>query len=350
MLSLSLHTFCFLSLLTTDDPRQEYFYYKSNSILVTMSLPIAPKDISEHPMKGSVIDPVDKAKKDADVDRKLSPEGKKLIQDTRKESPPTAIKHLRTLLSLILTNSEVRKLLKDFSLIGRDLLSRSLSKAAGGLAPDAERLARVDESVPNDPFVTEGGRIAGKDETPVLEARVPGTDAHIKQHPKEEGVLSHGGEERPLGDMHDEASRRAQELREEAIIRKEEGRERAAQEIDDTEDMGDAKEKGRGVMDRVRDMRDNIRDLIPQQHKERANEHTERAKKFLSEKYFSEERRDQFIFRGKKNAKNTKTTNPPSADSSHSLKHAPHTPRTQAPTPPRTPRNTLSRTRSSILL
>ncbi|KAF8983945.1 hypothetical protein BDQ17DRAFT_1393896 [Cyathus striatus] len=343
-----------------------------------MSLPTAPKDISEHPTKGSVIDPVDRAKKDADVDRKirlfgvitafrkgrmpsnqqidetlqyvlknspvdvnqLSPEGKKLIQDTRyiietarqivqdknadellqqfiwhtrdidieekkaavggmKDGVPVPegarddgrrvpIKHLRTLLSLILTNSE---------LIGRDLLSRSLSKAATGLAPDSERLARVDESAPNDQFVTEGGELLGRTKRLFL---------------KREGVLrTEGGEERPLGDVHDEASRRAQELREEAMIRKEEGRERAAQEIDDTEDMGMQRRRG-GVLWVVLGIcgyisflplfleKDNMRDRIPQQHKERANEHTERARKFLSEEYFPEERRDQFIFRGKK--------------------------------------------------
>lgn len=36
-----------------------------------MSLPTAPKDISSHPTKGSVVDPVNKANKDADVDRKV---------------------------------------------------------------------------------------------------------------------------------------------------------------------------------------------------------------------------------------------------------------------------------------
>ena len=36
-----------------------------------MSLPTAPKDISDSPAKGSVVDPVDKEKQAADVDRKL---------------------------------------------------------------------------------------------------------------------------------------------------------------------------------------------------------------------------------------------------------------------------------------
>jgi hypothetical protein len=36
-----------------------------------MSLPTAPKDISDHPAKGSVVDPIVSAKKEADVDRKV---------------------------------------------------------------------------------------------------------------------------------------------------------------------------------------------------------------------------------------------------------------------------------------
>jgi hypothetical protein len=51
-----------------------------------------------------------------------------------------AVKHLRTLLTLVLTNSEARKLLSDFSLIGRDLLAKGASKAATNIAPDQERL------------------------------------------------------------------------------------------------------------------------------------------------------------------------------------------------------------------
>jgi len=38
--------------------------------------------------------------------------------------------------------------------------------------------------------------------------------------------------------------------------------------------------------------------MIPQQHKDKAHDHIERGKAFLTE-YFPEERLDQFIFRGK---------------------------------------------------
>lgn len=219
-----------------------------------MSLPQAPKDVSDHPASGSVTAPLDKAAQAADVDRKLklygvlsafkesrmptneqidrtlnfvlqhspvpeadlSPEGRKLVSDSRdiietarlivqeknrdelfqnfiwhtrdtdfdkakkdpsdlapvdkekvKSDGQQAVQHLRTLLSLILTNAEVRKLLSDFSVIGRDLLAKGASKVAEKARPDEERLQQVDDSAPNDTFVTEGGRHAGLDETPV---------------------------------------------------------------------------------------------------------------------------------------------------------------------------------------
>ena len=219
-----------------------------------MSLPNAPKDISDKPAKGSVVDPVNKEQQAADVDRKLrfygvinafkesrmpsneqidrtlqyvvghspipenelSPEGKKLIADTRdiietarlivkeknadelfqnfvwhtrdtnfdkakkdpnevlpvdqekaKSDGQQAVGHLRTLLSLILTNAEVRKLLSDFSVIGRDLFARGAMKVAEQARPNEERLRTVDDSAPNDTFHTEGGRTAGPNETPV---------------------------------------------------------------------------------------------------------------------------------------------------------------------------------------
>ena len=219
-----------------------------------MSLPPAAKDVSSHPAANSVVDPVNKQAQAADVDRKLrfygvvhalseskmptnkqiddtldyvlshspvdvnalSPEGQKLIQDSRDiietaklmvkeknadelfqnfmwhtravdtspvQKDPTqavpvdkeklkndgqqAVHHLRTLLSLIVTNSEVRKLFSDFAVIGRDLLARGAIKVAEKTRPDEDRLRTVDDTAPSDQFVSEGGRIVGPDETPV---------------------------------------------------------------------------------------------------------------------------------------------------------------------------------------
>ncbi|KZT25454.1 hypothetical protein NEOLEDRAFT_1133378 [Neolentinus lepideus HHB14362 ss-1] len=357
-----------------------------------MSLPTATKDISDHPAKGSVTDPVNKREKDADVDRKLrfygvieafrqgrlpdnqqidrtlkyvvdhepidtnalSPEGKRLIQDTRdiietariivakknrdelfqnfvwhtrgvdtdqvktdpndvlpvdqekaKSDGKQAVQHLRTLLTLVLANSEVRKLLSDFSVIGRDLLAKGAAKAATHIGPDQERLAQVDQTAPNDQFITEGGRVAGPEETPVLEASVPGMDAKIKQHPREElgngATVNVNGEEKSGDQAYREGQDKMQELRERGEGEAERQANDIQRDVDETpEDTDDAKAKKQGLMNRMRGMRDNITDRIPQQHKDRANDQLERGRKFLTEEYFPEERRDQFIFRGKK--------------------------------------------------
>ena len=93
-------------------------------------------------------------------------------QQKAKQDGQQAITHLRTLLSLVMTNAEVRKLVADFSVIGRDLLARGAGKLAETARPDDARLAQVDESAPSNQFVTEGGRVAGPDETPVSDMRL----------------------------------------------------------------------------------------------------------------------------------------------------------------------------------
>ena len=103
---------------------------------------------------------LDHAKKDP---REVIP----VDQEKAKSDGQQAVAHLRTLLSLIFTNAEVRKLLGDFAVIGRDLFARGAMKAAEMARPDEERLRTVDDSAPNDTFYTEGGRTAGPDETPV---------------------------------------------------------------------------------------------------------------------------------------------------------------------------------------
>jgi hypothetical protein len=77
------------------------------------------------------------------------------------------------LLRLILTNSEIRKLLSDFSIIGRDLLSKGTHKIAEAIAPKEDELAHVDEAGPQDKFVSEGSREVGLD---AADVKVPGQE------------------------------------------------------------------------------------------------------------------------------------------------------------------------------
>lgn len=47
-------------------------------------------------------------------------------------------------------------------------------------------------------------------------------------------------------------------------------------------------------------LQDNLNDRVPQEHKDRAKDQLDHAKHVLTEEYFPQERRDQFIYRGKK--------------------------------------------------
>ena len=102
----------------------------------------------------------DRAKKDPN--EILPVEGEKVKNDGQQ-----AVQHLRTLLSLVFTNAEMRKLLSDFGVIGRDLLARGAEKVAEQARPSEDALRRIDETAPEHTFITEGGRKAGPDETPV---------------------------------------------------------------------------------------------------------------------------------------------------------------------------------------
>ncbi len=162
-------------------------------------------------------------------------------KEKAKSDGQQAVQHLRTLLSLVLTNAEVRKLLGDFSVIGRDILARGASKIADKARPDEERLRRVDDSAPRDQFVSEGGRLVGPDETPVsicafsvglprlimypqvLEARIPGTGTTVAQHPREElgqgaKVKQENGEVRSGASAINEAQERANETIEQGKV------------------------------------------------------------------------------------------------------------------------------------
>ncbi|KAG1723281.1 hypothetical protein EDB19DRAFT_1645363 [Suillus lakei] len=230
------------------------------------------------------------------------------------EDRQTAVRHLRTILSLILTNSEVRKLLSDFSVIGRDILAKGAAKVAESLRPGEEELAHVDEAAPQDEFVTKGGRRAGPSETPVLEAKVPGTDTVVERHPRAddttvttgEGSQKSGkqivGEGRAVVEnAKDNAKDKASQAKDTAQEKAEQAHQQGNLEgVGPDTSSSDTEGKKRGFKERIRSYAGGLGDRVPQQHRDRASEHIERGRRFLAEEYFPEERRDQFIYRGKK--------------------------------------------------
>lgn len=126
---------------------------------------------------------------------------------------PTAVHHLRTLLNLVLTNSEARKLLSDFGVIGRDLLARGAVKVAETIRPDEEQLSKVDHTVPQDQFVTEGGRVTGPGEKPVLEANLP-FDTTFKHDPDApQPTVERRGDVRGAGDIIDSGRQQYSDVR-----------------------------------------------------------------------------------------------------------------------------------------
>jgi len=114
-------------------------------------------------------------------------------------------RHLRTLGNLIATNSEVRKILSDFSVIGRDILARSASHAAETVRPNQDALTNIDRPAPSDQFETAGG----PNGTPVAKLDVPGSDTVVRHHPLKGGEVEHEGQVRS-------ASQAAGEVRERA--------------------------------------------------------------------------------------------------------------------------------------
>ena len=171
-----------------------------------------------------------------------------------------AVKHLRTILNLILTNSEVRKLLSDFSVIGRDLLAKGASKAAATIGPSEDQLRNVDQSAPHDQFITKGGRVANPNETPVLEMKIPGTERTLEMHPKEDQarLLNPDGTQRPIGEVRDQAMGQYEQAKDQAVPLANQATTNVVsqvQEVADADSPVEIDEKKRGVIGKMRQIR-----------------------------------------------------------------------------------------------
>ncbi|KAF9256822.1 hypothetical protein L218DRAFT_910995 [Marasmius fiardii PR-910] len=203
-----------------------------------------------------------------------------VTKDKAREDSQTAIKHLRTVLTLLVTNSEARKLLSDFGLVGRDLLSKTLVKAAENVAPNEEKMKAV-----NDPHRGE--------EKFVSKEQLEREKEEARQ--KLEAAKQKGDEkaEQAANTTIEEANKAEQEAR------------ANNDNIPSSTSAGDAtaaaappaKKRGLNLMER---MVGGVKDTFPSEHQEKVKAHYGRGKEFLTEEYFPESRRDQWIWRGKK--------------------------------------------------
>jgi len=198
-----------------------------------------------------------------------------------------AASHIRTLVTLFLTNTELRKILADTGIVSRDLLSKATKKAAGTLAPHEDRLRSVDEPVRTEEEGTAGKFVSfdeegrrheiGTDQTPSLGGQIPlpgteGPDGHpdrARVHMDPRNDSAPGVQRDGIGDGYHHVPYRKEEIRDTAENLKGKGRTWAKEEKG-----GPPREKAQQQMNKARD--------------------------YLSEEYFPKERRDQWIFRLKK--------------------------------------------------
>lgn len=97
---------------------------------------------------------------------------------------PPAAKHLRVLLTLFVTNAEVRKLAKDLGFVGRDIFASTAAKAADKARPTQEQLDQVDREAPSKQWVGADGQKLGPNDTPEVQLRGP-DGAEVRYNPKD---------------------------------------------------------------------------------------------------------------------------------------------------------------------
>jgi hypothetical protein len=241
-----------------------------------------------------------------------------------------ATKHLRTLLNLIATNSEARKLLSDFSVLGRDILARATTHAAEAIRPDEEKLNQIDQSAPADDFRTQGDRTVGPNETPIPAVPIPGVDGAVTHEPEGGVRIQADGEKFAPEQVRDRAAQVAGDKAAEATDKGTTEAQRVAEYVviiawhsdfdlfalGKTSAALPQRQKRQALWtaslgfgyvsitfpgDRSPTFaQDGLLDRVPQEHKETARDKVEASKNVLLDEYFPEGRRDQFIYRGKK--------------------------------------------------
>lgn len=129
---------------------------------------------------------------------------------------PAAARHLRTLGNLIATNGEVRKILFDFSVIGRDILATAATQVAQHVRPTHDALADVNRPGPSDQFESAKGKTVGVEETPVAEFDAPATSTTVRHDPHKGLEIEHEGQVLDASQTADEARNRTREVASEA--------------------------------------------------------------------------------------------------------------------------------------
>ena len=95
-----------------------------------------------------------------------------------------AAAHLRVLLTLFVTNSEFRKIFKDLGFVGRDIFATTASKAADKARPSQHQLDQVDQEAPSKQWIGADGQRLGTQDTPDVALKGP-SGSEVRYHPKD---------------------------------------------------------------------------------------------------------------------------------------------------------------------
>lgn len=174
---------------------------------------------------------------------------------------------------LIFTNSEARKLLKDFGILGRDVLADAAVKAADVARPSEDELARADEPAPSNQWVGPDGQV--HDHT----QKVPDTGLAEKRRQAQEAKERAKAEGR---DIQDQAQGHAENVASAA----DQGQQSAHPAMSDEDRARQAANAGQGqaqaekekAKDTANTKVQQLKAKIPQEHYDRANEQIQKAK------------------------------------------------------------------------
>jgi hypothetical protein len=116
-------------------------------------------------------------------------------------------------------------------------------------------LQNVDQSAPDDEFITAGGRPAGPEETPVPELSVPGTSKTLQQHPNgnEARIVDADGTKKSVGEAAQQVEGKYAESKDRAYQNGAEAVDKAQGDAD-TDSPQEAEEKKMGMREKMRQM------------------------------------------------------------------------------------------------
>jgi len=192
-----------------------------------------------------------------------------------------AVEHLKTIAKLVFTNSEVRKLLSDITVLGRDVAADAAAKVAEVARPDEESLRKADEPAPDSQWIAPDGSTRGPNES----APDTGVRDRVEQAKQKKEEVKQDAK----SEAQDQANRTQERAERENIDPNDKQQQKAI-----------AKDEAGNIKDRVKNV---ISSRVPDDRKDQvrgtAQEQKNKTVDYLKEK-FPEERQDRFIYRLKK--------------------------------------------------